>query len=444
MFQKYRIFLRKIADKGIIEGLSERALRSRFAMGLPTDLIRDLKRRVSQFRQQDNHHHQPYSNTISSRSLATTKPSWNQTIPLLSNQTNIAQPNYYGTNHTYKHFQQTPFHNQPIHHRSIANNGGHMTSTNALTSSSNLMSNYASLGNNRNFNYLSSNYGSYNNNLGMVAPYRGFGLQQSPSSTYNYNNHLGTQLNNNNNRGMMVPFYGSSGLHQSTASTNNNHHGTQLNNNSGMIVPFYGSSGLHQSSASTNSNHHGTQLNNNSGMIMPFYGSSGLHQSTASTYNNYHGNQLNNNNASLILDAMNRVQNVDYSNYYNRSTNSISGLLSNGSASNSAFVPAPSSSGVNVYDEESNRAIITTVGLPSMLQKSINNGVRINAGGGNHDQNNTITSLNQRANEGGQMDDLNELFLMLNDMVLPAEVYISVKHTYCISRSRQYYEYNVI
>ncbi|MED6182801.1 hypothetical protein PIB30_032132 [Stylosanthes scabra] len=41
--QKYRIFLRKVAEKGILEGLSERTLRSRFAADLPIDLIREMQ-----------------------------------------------------------------------------------------------------------------------------------------------------------------------------------------------------------------------------------------------------------------------------------------------------------------------------------------------------------------------------------------------------------------
>ncbi|XP_020221364.1 uncharacterized protein DDB_G0283357-like [Cajanus cajan] len=41
--QKYRIFLRKVADKGLIEGLSNRDLKSRFASGLSPSVIRDFQ-----------------------------------------------------------------------------------------------------------------------------------------------------------------------------------------------------------------------------------------------------------------------------------------------------------------------------------------------------------------------------------------------------------------
>ncbi|CAJ1952631.1 unnamed protein product [Sphenostylis stenocarpa] len=48
--QKYRIFLRKVADKGFLEGLSNRDLRSRFAFGLSASLVRDFQARTSKLR----------------------------------------------------------------------------------------------------------------------------------------------------------------------------------------------------------------------------------------------------------------------------------------------------------------------------------------------------------------------------------------------------------
>ncbi|XP_006588247.1 two-component response regulator ARR2-like [Glycine soja] len=41
--QKYRIFLKKVADKGLLEGLSNRDLRSRFASGLSASMINDIQ-----------------------------------------------------------------------------------------------------------------------------------------------------------------------------------------------------------------------------------------------------------------------------------------------------------------------------------------------------------------------------------------------------------------
>ncbi|KAK7380242.1 hypothetical protein VNO78_32747 [Psophocarpus tetragonolobus] len=41
--QKYRIFLRKVADKGLLEGLSNRDLKSRFATGLSPSVIKDFQ-----------------------------------------------------------------------------------------------------------------------------------------------------------------------------------------------------------------------------------------------------------------------------------------------------------------------------------------------------------------------------------------------------------------
>ncbi|XP_028756345.1 probable cyclin-dependent serine/threonine-protein kinase DDB_G0292550 [Neltuma alba] len=317
MLQKYRMFLKKIADKGILEGLSERALRSRFAMGLPTDLIRDLQKRASRFRHYEHYHYQPYS-TVAMPQIPHNPPT---TRFSLANQTVLGQPNHYGTNH----------------HRPIVN-GGLMTSANSLTANG-LMSNYSSLGNSGNFNYGPSNYDNHNNSLGMIMPYGSSGFQRSP---WTYNNHLGTHVNNNdNNRGMIVP-YGSSGL-QRCSSTYNNHHGTQLNNN-----------------------------------------------------------------PSLTVGALNRVHNNSYN--YSSSSN-IFGLSNNGNASNNAIVPV-SSSAVNARVEPTRSNI--SAGLPSLPQQSIN-GSR-NAVGGNHDQHNTVTSVNQR--EAGQMDDLDELFLMIDDMVL--------------------------
>ncbi|KAI9070659.1 hypothetical protein K1719_047377 [Acacia pycnantha] len=330
--QKYRLFLKKIAEKGILEGLSERDLRSKFAMGLPTDLIRDLKRRVSNFRGHENYYQQHYGNVVS-RPLTTR--------PLLSNQTRLTQPNHYGTDHTYGNFQQ----NQANHHNRPGANGGFMTSANALTANG-LMSNYTSLGNSRNFNYVPTNYDNKNNH-GMIRPYGSFGLQRTPW-TYNH--------------------------------------------------------------------HHGTNNYNNNGMIMP-YESSGLHRSL-STYSIHCGIQLNN-DASLTFGALNRVPNVGHTgqnnNYnYNDDDDNIFGLLSNGSASNDAFVPI-SSSFANVCVEP-NQANVSA-GFPCLPQKSIN-GIR-NAGGGNHKQHTIVTSANQL--EAGRIDDLDELFLMLNDMVLPDE-----------------------
>ncbi|KAK7314964.1 hypothetical protein VNO77_33496 [Canavalia gladiata] len=48
--QKYRIFMRKVAEKGLIEGLSDRTLRSRFASGLSASLIRDIQTRTAELR----------------------------------------------------------------------------------------------------------------------------------------------------------------------------------------------------------------------------------------------------------------------------------------------------------------------------------------------------------------------------------------------------------
>jgi hypothetical protein len=48
--QKYRIFLKKIEEKGLLGGLSSsRAIRSRFASGLPTSLIKDMQTRTQNF-----------------------------------------------------------------------------------------------------------------------------------------------------------------------------------------------------------------------------------------------------------------------------------------------------------------------------------------------------------------------------------------------------------
>ncbi|KAI9112076.1 hypothetical protein K1719_016972 [Acacia pycnantha] len=166
--QKYRMFLKKIAEKGILDGLSEKALRSKFAIGLPTDVIRELQKSFNNhFRHHENYYHQPYSTVVS-------RP---PTIkPLLTNQTRLVQPNHYRTNHIYRNFQQSHHHDQANHHlhRPIVNGGGFMTSANALTANG-LMSNYSSSGNNRNL------------------PCGSFGLQRSPSPC---NNHCGTQLNN--------------------------------------------------------------------------------------------------------------------------------------------------------------------------------------------------------------------------------------------------------
>ncbi|XP_027357287.1 uncharacterized protein LOC113866677 [Abrus precatorius] len=48
--QKYRMFLRKVAEKGLVEGLSDRTLRSRFASGLSASLIRDIQTRTAKLR----------------------------------------------------------------------------------------------------------------------------------------------------------------------------------------------------------------------------------------------------------------------------------------------------------------------------------------------------------------------------------------------------------
>ncbi|MED6219942.1 hypothetical protein PIB30_040488 [Stylosanthes scabra] len=44
--QKYRIFLRKVTEKGILGGLSERTLRSKFAAELPIDMIKEMQESV--------------------------------------------------------------------------------------------------------------------------------------------------------------------------------------------------------------------------------------------------------------------------------------------------------------------------------------------------------------------------------------------------------------
>lgn len=41
--QKYRIFLRDVAEKGMVGGISHRALRSRFASSLPTSLVKEFQ-----------------------------------------------------------------------------------------------------------------------------------------------------------------------------------------------------------------------------------------------------------------------------------------------------------------------------------------------------------------------------------------------------------------
>ncbi|XP_054785967.1 two-component response regulator ARR12-like [Prosopis cineraria] len=328
--QKYRMFLKKVADKGILEGLSERALRSRFAMGLPTGLIRDLQKRVSRFRLLDYNHHQPYS-AVSRPQIPLNPPT---TRPSLAIQPRLGQPSQYGTNHTLRNFQQSRYHDQANHHHRSILNGGFMTSANVLTAN----------GLTSNVNYGRTNYDDNNNNHGMIVPYGSSGLERSPGT---YNNLHGTQLMNNNNT-----------------------------NNHGIIVP-YGGSGL-QRSPSTSSKCHGTQLNSN---------------------------------AALAVGALNRVQNVGYKGHNNNYDNSSSifGLLNNGSASNNAIGPL-SPSVVNVRVEPSRANI--SAGLPSLPQQSIN-GIG-NAGGVN--QHNTVTSGNQK--EAGQMDDLNEFFLMIDDMVL--------------------------
>ncbi|RDY10749.1 Two-component response regulator ARR2, partial [Mucuna pruriens] len=45
--QKYRLFLRKVAQKGLLEGLSNRDLKSRFASGFSPSMIKDLQTRTA-------------------------------------------------------------------------------------------------------------------------------------------------------------------------------------------------------------------------------------------------------------------------------------------------------------------------------------------------------------------------------------------------------------
>ncbi|XLS59643.1 hypothetical protein HN51_009398 [Arachis hypogaea] len=52
--QKYRIFLRKIAEKGIIAGISDRTLRSRFAAELPIKMIRALQALYEKLKNNNN------------------------------------------------------------------------------------------------------------------------------------------------------------------------------------------------------------------------------------------------------------------------------------------------------------------------------------------------------------------------------------------------------
>ncbi|TKY45109.1 Two-component response regulator ARR2 [Spatholobus suberectus] len=48
--QKYRIFLRKVAEKGLLEGLSNRDLKSRFASGLSASVIKEFQARTAKSR----------------------------------------------------------------------------------------------------------------------------------------------------------------------------------------------------------------------------------------------------------------------------------------------------------------------------------------------------------------------------------------------------------
>ncbi|KAI5444570.1 hypothetical protein KIW84_013001 [Lathyrus oleraceus] len=69
--QKYRIFLRDVAEKGMVGGITHRALRSRFASSLPVSLVKEFQ-------------------TIRTNKLRTPTPEYLQTLPYRPRDKNIA------------------------------------------------------------------------------------------------------------------------------------------------------------------------------------------------------------------------------------------------------------------------------------------------------------------------------------------------------------------
>lgn len=315
MSQKYRIFLRRVAEKGIVEGLSERALRSRFASGLPTSLIQSVQRRIAHFRLLHHHHHhpQPRARPAISHPATPTTPTTTTAISLpqlpynpsttttttdtisptsnrasLINQVRLGQPNYFGIGTTQPHHTND---SQPAQYRPFLpaynRNGGFLTSGNALTGNQTMtMTNYATA------------------SLGV----------NNINSTFNFNYGSGINNINNNNERSLVPL-GSSSANYSYPTSNYKRSAIQLNNNASLVP-------------------------------------AGMYQNRSVGYTG--------NNNSII-------------------NNTTFGLISNGSFGNIANVPAASSVFNNVRAESSYPGSISGLLPGDNVQHQLNNNSTVNS-----------------------------------------------------------------
>ncbi|KAG5100390.1 hypothetical protein JHK82_045442 [Glycine max] len=230
--QKYRIFLRKVADKGLLEGLSNRDLRSRFAYGLSASMIKDIQAKTAKSRvtaQQymkriahqsvyggianavkSYNHVSSVTNTPLGRSHQFPHPYHKGLNMMLHNQhgsssdqARLRAQSSFGSNVGTNNIQQNTlgsYANQPYYAQSSYNNvgvvfpsdgvtrHGLMTSTNGLRGGVNyggnqlMYPNYASLGNQHKFSCGQGNW-----NIGSLNYNRSFGLINETSENVNKN-----------------------------------------------------------------------------------------------------------------------------------------------------------------------------------------------------------------------------------------------------------------
>ncbi|KAF7813243.1 putative two-component response regulator ARR21 [Senna tora] len=273
--------LQKVAERGLIDGLSDRALRSRFATGLPIALIKSIKKSFA-------HHHHPYTSSLTTTTLPSTLTNNQYRLPPSNNYSNVTTTN--NLLHNSPHHHLPKYHNnyptnlqnhpKPQYHQrtpivpsynnninGIINNGGFMTSANALVAngggggSSNIgmmnLSNYGASMGNHSYSGSYNNYGdNINKNGKALVPYGSSVMQRKntaatatataanynsdyypAAAASNYGNYSGIQLNNNASSFMATT---TTGMDQRGVNDINGGFGNYMGGNSDNNISFGG------------------------------------------------------------------------------------------------------------------------------------------------------------------------------------------------------------
>ncbi|RHN44861.1 putative transcription factor MYB-HB-like family [Medicago truncatula] len=237
--QKYRIFLRDVAEKGMVEGMSQRALESRFASSLPSSVIREIEEKRT------------------NKLLAPTL----QYLQTLAYQTR-------GVNNVFNNFNQFPTHHVdqfPYIQKGLALQDLEQVRLGKSKLEANAVVENSGHDQNR-FGISSSNLpffqakNSFNDGASTsFSSYRGEqGLMVSSSSSFLTRDFKCGDIRNQNH-GVKTSNFGSLASpnimpHKFTSDArNNNHFGIQLNNRAEMVGIGTMNNGLRDSSANNNS-----------------------------------------------------------------------------------------------------------------------------------------------------------------------------------------------